>query len=91
MSNANDVASLAARLGWPISEVTLGVAGRTADTEPGNWVFAYHVDGISGGAILEAIRASKGLSLERRLLGGARCARRAAPRNCSTCQATPSS
>jgi len=70
MSSANVVATLAARLGRPISEVTLGVAGRTADTEPGNWVFAYHVDGTSGEAILEAIRASTGLSLERRLIGG---------------------
>ena len=70
MSNANTVATLAARLGRPISEVTLGVAGRTADSEPGNWVFAYHVDGMSGEAILEVLRASTGLSLERRLIGG---------------------
>jgi hypothetical protein len=57
VQGGSDLPAVLTRLGRSVEDVSYAIAGRSADTEPPNWTFAYRIEGLSGEAIRHAFQA----------------------------------
>jgi hypothetical protein len=64
------LAQIATGVGRPASEVSMAVAGRSVETDPGNWAFAFHVDGVPGETIRSAVVEGLNAPTVGRTVGG---------------------